>query len=221
LAGFKGGFGVMRQYIKWSSIIAMGIIGLFLTGCASSTKITMTQEKYAPSFRANDYSRYKGKKLAIASFYNQAQNTKAYNYFSADKKYVYEGNATLENYYLYCFQKAFRHIGVSLVDYTYDNNNRYHHGHRYGWWGAPGPGAFKAPRGVAEFQFVLLSLNDQEFKFKALLFKDGEAKFDKDYTVTMAEAGTENAAQLEKRAYSLVDLAFTTIMKDRDFQKAF
>jgi hypothetical protein len=211
----------MSQHIKWNSFIVMCIIGLFLTGCASSTKITMTQEKYSPSFRASDYSRMKGKKLVLSSFTNQAQNTKAYNYFSADKKYMYEGNATLENYYMSCFQKAFRHIGVNLVDYTYDNDNSYHHGYRYGWWGAPGPGGYRTPKGVSEFQFILLSMTDQEFKFKALLFKDGVSKFDKEYTVTMAATGTDNAAELEKRAYQLVDLAFTTIMKDRDFQKAF
>ena len=64
-------------------------------------------------------------------------------------------------------------------------------------------------------------MTDQEFRFKALLFKDGDTKFDKEFTVTMAAATTENPAELEKRAYQMVDLAFTAIMKDRDFQKAF
>jgi hypothetical protein len=209
----------MKKQIILSNIVIVCIICLFLAGCASSTKIMMTQEKYSPSFRAGDYGRYKGKKLVLSSFSNQAQNTKAYDYFSTDKKYMYEGNASLENYYLYCFQKAFRHIGVSLVDYNYDGAyNPYHHGY---WWGAPGPGAYRAPKGVLEFQFILLSITDQEFKFKVLLFKNGESKLDKEYTVTMDAAGTDNAGELEKRSYRLVDLAFTTIMRDRDFQKLF
>ena len=89
------------------------------------------------------------------------------------------------------------------------------------WWGAPGPGGYRAPRGVAEFQFVLLSLTDQELKFKVQVFRDGETRLDKDYTVTMAPAASEDAATLERRGYQLVDLAFTTILRDRDFQKVF
>ena len=180
----------------------------------------MTQEKYSPSFRAGDYSRVKGKKLILSSFYNQAQNTKAGSYNSADNKYMYEGNATLENYYWGCFRKAFKHIGVNLVDYTYGGGPRpYHHGY---WWGyAPPPEAARAARGVPEFQLILTSMTDQEFRFKVLLFKDGETKLDKDFTVKMAPAGTDNVGELEKRSYRLVDLAFTTIMKDRDFQRVF
>lgn len=212
----------MNKRIKCSSLIVFCIIGLFLTGCAGGTKVTMKQESYSPSFRSGDYNRYKGKKLVLSSFYNQAQNTKTYNYFSPDKKLTYEGNVSLENLYLNGFTKAFKHIGVNLVDYTYDNDARYHPGYRHGyWWGAPGPAGYKAPKGVSEFQFALLSMTDQELKFKVIVFKDGETKLDKDYTVTMSAAATENAAELEKRGYQLIDLAFTTVMKDRDFQKVF
>jgi hypothetical protein len=212
----------MKNHMKWSSIIVFCIISLFLTGCASGTKITMTQEKYSPSFRAGDYGRYKGKKLVLSSFTNQAQNTKTYNYFSPDKKLNYEGNVSLDNLYLNSFTKAFKHIGVNLVDYTYDDDYRSRQGYRHGyWWGGPGPVGYKAPKGVPEFQFMILSMTDQEFKFKVLVFRDGATKLDKEYTVTMAAAATDNPAELEKRGYQLVDLAFTTIMRDRDFQKVF
>ncbi|MEN6465141.1 MAG: hypothetical protein ABFD62_08175 [Syntrophaceae bacterium] len=208
----------MKKSIKSIGLAAFFITAVFLTGCASGTKVTVTQEKYSPSFRAGDFSRYKGKKLVLSSFYNQAQNTKTYNYFSPDNKLNYQSNVSLDNFYLNGFTKAFKQIGVKLVDYTYDNDPRYHH--RYGWWG-PGPGGYKAPKGVPEFQFIILSMTDQEFKFKVLVFKNGETKLDKEYTVTMAAATTENAAELETRGYKLMDLAFTTIMKDREFQKVF
>lgn len=212
----------MKKSTKSIGLVAFCIIALFLTGCASGTKIIVTQEKYSPSFRAGDYSRYKGKKLVLSSFYNQAQNTKTYNYFSPDNKLNYEGNVSLDNLYLNGFTKAFKHIGVKLVDYTYDNDPRYRHRYHHGyWWGGPGPGGYRAPKGVSEFQFIILSMTDQELKFKVLVFKEGETKLDKEYTVTMAAATTENVAELEKRGYRLVDLAFTTIMKDRDFQRVF
>ncbi len=155
--------------------------------------------------------------MVLASFQNQAQNTKSWGYYSADNKYMYEGNATLETYYWSCFQKAFRHIGVNVVDYLSDD--RYDH-HRY-WWGAPGPGAHRAPKGISEFQMILTSMTDQEFKFKVLIFKNGETKLDKSFAVTMPPAGTDKIPDLERRSYRLVDAAFTTIIKDKDFRRVF
>jgi hypothetical protein len=216
----------MRKHITRKNIILFCIVGLFLAGCggAAGSKILMKQGKYTPQFRSGDYSRYKGKKLVMAGFTNQAGNTKAWSYNSADNKYMYEGDAQLESYYLYCFKKAFKHIGVNMVDYQYDDRYRddgyYHHHHGY-WWGAPGPGNYRAPKGVPEFGLTLTSLTDQEFSFKVYLYKNGETKLEKDFTVKMSAAGTENVADLEKRSYRLVDLAFTTIMKDKDFQRVF
>lgn len=212
----------MKKHFKWNGLIVFCVIGLLLSGCASGTKIAITQEKYSPSFRAADYSRYKGKKLVLSSFTNQAQNTKTYSYFSPDKKLNYEWNVSLDQLYANSFTKAFKHIGVNLVDYIYDDDYRHRHGYRYGyWWGAPGPGGYKAPKGVPEFQFTMLSMTDQEFTFKIGVFRDGETKLDKEYTVKMAAAATDNTAELEKRGYQMVDLAFTTIMRDRDFQRVF
>jgi hypothetical protein len=68
---------------------------------------------------------------------------------------------------------------------------------------------------------TLTSLTDQEFSFKVYVYKNGETKLEKDFTVKMAAAGTENVADLERRSYRLVDLAFTTIMKDKEFQRVF
>jgi hypothetical protein len=212
----------MKKHATRSSMLVFSIIALLLAGCASGTKVTMTQEKYSPSFKSGDFSRYKGKKLVLSSFSNQAQNTKTYNYFSPDKKLNYEWNVSLDQLYANGFAKAFKHVGVNLVDYTYDNDYRSRHGYRHGyWWGGPGPGGYKAPKGVAEFQFTILSMTDQEFKFKVVVFKDGETKLDKDYTVTMAAATTADPAELQKRGYQMMDQAFTTIMRDRDFQKVF
>jgi hypothetical protein len=213
----------MRKNVTWKSIILVCIISLFLTGCAAAgSKIMMKQGKYTPSFRSGDYSRYKGKKLILDAFTNQAGNTKAWSYNSADNKYMYEGDAQLEGYYWYCFQKAFRHIGVNIVDYNYGGGPHpygYHHG--YGWGYAPPPEVARAARGVPEFALTLTSLTDQEFSFKVYVYKNGETKLEKDFTVKMSVASTENVADLEKRSYRLVDLAFTTIMKDKDFQRVF
>jgi len=213
----------MRKHITWKSIFLVCFIGLFLSGCgAAGSKITMKHSKYSPSFSSGDYSRYKGKKLILAYFTNQAQNTKSWSYNSADNKHTYEGDDKLESYYWYCFGKAFKHIGVSIVDYNYGGGARpygYRHGYGYGWGYVPPPEAARAAKGVPEFGMTLTSLTDQEFSFKVYLYKNGETKLEKDLTVKMAAAGTDNVADLEKRSYRLVDLAFTTIMKDKDFQR--
>ena len=73
----------------------------------------MSSDKYSPSFRAGDAGRLKGeKKLFLSPFYNQAQNTKSWSYYSADRKYMYEGNVQLETYFWNCFYKAFKQAGV-------------------------------------------------------------------------------------------------------------
>ena len=85
--------------------------------------------------------------------------------------------------------------------------------------GAP-PSPCISKQGCCQFQLILTSLTDQEFKFKALLFKDGQTKYEKEFTVTMDAAQSEKPADLEQRAYRIVDSAFTTIIKDREFQKS-
>jgi hypothetical protein len=207
----------MKNKSAMNYIIFAVVVCFFIIGCAAGSKIMMSSDRYSPSFRSSDFSRLKGKKLILSSFYNQAQNTKAWSYNSADNKYLYEGNAQLETYYWNCFYKAFKHAGVNLLDYTYAG---YRGPHPY-WWGAAPPPQAPQAKGIPEFQLILTSLTDQEFRFKALLLKDGQTKFEKEFTVTMKSAGTENVGELEKRSYNLVDIAFTTIMKDHEFQKSF
>jgi len=206
----------MKKTLSPSRIVCGIVIFLFIAGCASGTKVTVTQDKYTPAFRSGDFSRLKGKKIILANFYNQAQNTKTYNYFSADKKVYYEASTSLESYFWYCFQKAFKYAGAHLVDYDASG----YRGPRAYWWGVPPPRTTHT-NGIPEFQLGLLSLTDQEFKFKAFIFKNGETKFEKEYTINMKAVATENIAELEKGSYRLVDLAFVTIMRDREFQKAF
>jgi hypothetical protein len=64
-------------------------------------------------------------------------------------------------------------------------------------------------------------MTDQESRFQVLLLKNGENKFQKDYTVTVQPISSQDAKELEKGAYKLVDQMITTIFRDRDFQKVF
>jgi hypothetical protein len=79
------------------------------------------------------------------------------------------------------------------------------------------PGTETAP----ELQIVLNSVSDQKFVFSVNLIKLGQSTFQKEYTVESPPAGTADLAELEKRGYRLVDAAFTAMVGDPEFRKAF
>ena len=194
---------------------------LLLFGCAGGTKVTMKQDSYTPVFRAADYGRMKGKTVLLYNFTNTATNTKAWGYYSADNKVYYEATTQLESYLWYCFQKAFQYAGAKVLDQSYGGayGGAYH---PFWWAGAPPPQARAAalPSGTAEFQLVLMSMTDQECKFQVMVFKKGETKFQKEFIVTMPATTSQDKAELEKRAYAMVDQMVIAVLKDRDFQKA-
>ena len=83
------------------------------------------------------------------------------------------------------------------------------------------PGAVRVLEQSYQYDLVHPSKLLERYLGKEIEFVRVEPSTDKEYTVTMAAAATDNPAELEKRSYQLVDLAFTTIMRDRDFQRAF
>ena len=202
--------------IRYLTCIAAAFL---MFGCAAGSKVTMKQESYTPGFRTADFSRYKGKTVILDNFINQAANTKTWGYNSADNKVYYEATTHLESYLWYCFQKAFQQMGMKVYDQTYGGYwNPYH---PYWWGAAPPPRAPAAVKGATEFQLILTSMTDQEAKFQVLLLKNGENKLQKDYTVTAHPVSSQDAKELEKGAYKLVDQMIITIFRDRDFQKVF
>lgn len=201
---------------KVAAGILVAVVLLFGCGAAGGVKVAVKQDQYNPGFRAADAGRLKGKRVALSSFINRAENTKTWNFYSPDRKLVYETSAPLESFFWDCYQKAFRHAGAKVVDYP----AAAYRGPGPWWYGGPHPAAVAAPKGVPEFQLVLLSVTDQEVKFQAFVFKDGVETFQKSYQVTMPPPASQDARDLEKRAFALVDLTFTTLVRDRDFQKA-
>jgi hypothetical protein len=156
-------------------------------------EIMIQQDRYTPAFSAPEYSKYKGKSIYLSSFENRANDTFLWGYQSLDRKITYKSQVSvLESYFGDCFQKAFHSIGMGVYKDA-------------------------GPAGVPEFHFILTSLNDQEFNFTVTLLKNGFLLFEKKYTVTMPSAQTVNISELEKRAYELIDLSFTTILNDPEF----
>ncbi|MDD5170851.1 MAG: hypothetical protein PHN75_18695 [Syntrophales bacterium] len=209
---------MIRNY-KLIPLAVFLIAAMLLSGCAGGTKIAVKQDSYAPTFKSGEFGRFKGKTVIMDNFMNSAANTKSWGYYSSDKKVYYEASTQLESYLWYCFQKAFQHVGMKVLDQSYGGY------YPYGWWwGVPPPPPQvrpNVPKGTAEFQLVLTSMTDQECKFQVQVFKNGESKFQKEFTATMSPAATEDKGELEKRSYRMIDQMVVTVFKDRDFQKAF
>ncbi|OPY84144.1 MAG: hypothetical protein A4E72_02356 [Syntrophus sp. PtaU1.Bin208] len=201
----------------WICFMVCIIAAAALFGCGGGTKVVLKQENYVPAFRAADYSRFKGKTVIMDNFTNQAANTKRWGYYSADNNFYYEATTYLESHLWYCFQKAFQHAGMKVFDQTYG------YGAYPYWWGVTPPPARQnaALKDAVEFQLILMSMTDQESKFQVLLFRGGEQKFQKDYTVTMPAPSSQDPNELEKNAYRLIDQMVTTVFKDKEFRKVF
>jgi hypothetical protein len=190
-----------------------------LLGCVAGSKVTLKQESYTPGVRSAELGHFKGKTVILDNFINQAANTKAWGYNSADNKTYYEATTHLESYLWYCFQKAFQQMGMKVYDQSYGGYwNPYH---PYWWGAAPPPRAPAAVKGATEFQLILTSMTDQEAKFQVLLLKNGENKLQKDYTVTVKPVTSQDTKELEKGAYKLIDQMIITVFKDREFLRAF
>lgn len=174
---------------------------LALTGCprGGGTKVYIKQTSYNPSFETANLSAYKGKTLYFSSVTNNAANTSIWGYYSTDSLYTYEAAPALQTYFWDCFVKSFQRIGVNTLVAP---------------WAA---GTATAP----ELQIVLTSVSDLKFVFSVNLITPGQSTFTKEYTVESQPAGTTDLAELEKRSYRLADAAFTAMVGDPEFRKAF
>lgn len=212
---------MMYDYSKFAKLVICFIAAAALLGCgAGGMKVTLKQDNYKPGFRSGEFSRYRGKTVILDNFINQAANTKSWSYASADQKVTYEATEHLESYMWYCFKKAFDFAGMKVLDASYGAQNPYYY---HPWWG-PRPyqqPAAGVPKGVSDFQLVLKSMTDQEWVVQVLVFKNGETKLQKDYTVTVPPTTSQDKAELEARAYRTVDQLVTTVFRDREFQRAF
>ena len=82
-----------------------------LTACAGTNIVPL--KNYSPGFKA-DLSEYKGKRVYLMNFDNQAWDTSAFHYFSRDKAFTYEGTSLIHTYFWYAFEKTFTSLGVTV-----------------------------------------------------------------------------------------------------------
>jgi len=172
------------------------IFGATIMGCAG-VGVNVPLNNYKPMF-TDDYSVYKGKRVYLMNFDNQANDTTMWAYSSPDKKFSYSDNNLLQSYYWYAFENAFAKLGmlVSKID---------------------------NPDVTAPAMWVtLLSITDVNYNVSVTVQQRGVTAFTEKYTIPeppLAEKD-RNPTALEERAYKMMNKLISTILKDPGFQKA-
>lgn len=156
----------------------------------------MSLSNYNPVF-TDDYSVYKGKRVYLMNFDNQANDTSIWYYYSLDKKFSYSINDTIHNYFWYAFQNAFikAGMGVSNVD--------------------------KPDLTTPAMWVTLLSITDASYHVRLTVQKRGVTVFTEKYTLQepLIAEKDRNIAALEQLAYRMTNRLIETIMKDPSFRK--
>jgi hypothetical protein len=179
----------------------MMILSLFtvLLGCSPGlygTKIGISS--YSPTL-TGDFSDYRGQKIYLMNFDNQAGDTTLWYYYSPDKNYTYADHSLIHNYFWYAFQKALLNMGMDVSTASWPNPQ------------APG------------LWMTLKSITENKFQGQVHLQKYGNPFFIKIYTVVMEPPGTEQRTpeNLEKRAYDMTNRLIESILNDPEFKHAF
>lgn len=179
-----------RLYVIMTLLITM------LFGCASSSlKVDLTYEKYTPRFQLDKYSAFKDKRIFMSPFINYSSNASRYYYYSSDFKIQYGRDVVIEDYYWYCFRKAFNNIGMI----TYHD---------------------VADASYPVFIFEIDYLTDQKIIYEVIVSKRSKIFYQKQFAITMPVPEQKEKQYLEDRAYLMVDNIITNVLNDQNFYLA-
>jgi len=158
-------------------------------------------KNYSPKFTA-DLSEYKGKRVYLMNFDNQARDTTVWYYFSPDGKFAYGSSSLIHNYFWYSFERALISLGMWVSNM--DKPDPY------------APAVWMTLKSITDANFIV------ELKLQKFIYG---VSFTKTYTVAGEELPV-NAEQrtreyLEKRAYNMTNKLFETILNDPEFKKTF
>lgn len=177
-------------------ITGLGLLCLFFqAGCAGTgLKIWVRQEVYTPQLD-KQLQIYKGTAVYLNSFTNRAENTSIFYYYSPDGKMKYEGAPTIASYLWYSFRKAFLSVGMRVYEDA-------------------------APPDIPEVLLTFTSLTDQQFVFTSEVLKEKQLACSRQFTITEPPPTSMEPSALEQRAYKMIDSAVSTLLLDKEFQKA-
>ena len=188
------------QSIRSIKIIIGFVCVLFIAtiiGCATGGGLNVPLTNYKPML-AGDYDVYKGQRVYLMNFENEANDTTMWAYLSPDKKISYSNNNVLQNYFWYAFNNAFTNVGM-LVS-RMDN-----------------------PDLTAPAMWVtLLSITDVNYQVSVTIQRKGVTVFTQKYGIQESPLPEKDSTPtaLEERAYKMTNNLISTILKDQGFKKA-
>lgn len=187
------------RLVLLTGILLCTLLAVNTVAQAASVVVTLTN--YFPNF-TTDLSEYRGKRINLLDFDNQAKDTTLGYYFSLDRKTSYSGPSFIDNYFWYSCEKALISLGMVV-----SNRN------------TPDPHA-------PAVWMSLKSMSDVKFEVELKLQKFVYGvSFTKIYTIT-GENLPDKVEQrtkeyLEKRAYNMTNKLFETILNDPEFKIAY
>lgn len=186
----------MNRRQSWTALglLAATMVAASGSGCGRSF-VRLDSASYIPRFPPADFADYQNKSVYMPSFANRADNTTIFYYYGAEGSRSY-GGPVLASYFWYCFKNAFTHIGVRVLERG-------------------------APQSVPKLEIEFPALSELEYQFTVTLDAPGRKPFRKSYKVPAPPPASDDATYLAERAYTMNDLAFTTIIYDPEFRSAF
>ncbi len=184
-----------RRLIKAAAAFVGFALIITTLGCIGFGT-TVSLNHYAPAI-TEDLDVYKGKRVYLMNFDNQANDTSVWRYYSPDRKFGYITNDTLHNYFWYAFRDAFLKKGMLVSNMDNPDLN--------------------APA----MWVTLLSITDVQYRVRVTVQKKGVTEFTNEYTIQEPPPQEKDPtpAALEQRAYRMTNRLIATILKDSNFQK--
>jgi hypothetical protein len=189
----------MLRNIRLVLFICIFLCTLLAVSVVTQAGYIIPLRNYYPAF-TTDLNEYKGKRVYLMNFENQARDTTVWYYFSPDRQYAYSGNSLIHNYFWYSFEKALISLGMWVSNM--DKPDPY------------APAVWMTLKSVNDARFEV-EVKMQKFVYGVFFTKIYTAKGE---DIKQEERTAEN---MEKRAYRMTNKLFENILTDPEFKKAY
>lgn len=184
------------------------LLTLILFSCAfpppmGTINVPVSRDLYQPGLDPSRYSEYRGQIIIFDSIDIEAPDVTNFYYLNEDKTvgytlfYTSDGmQQPVVSFFWYALQKVFINIGIDVKEGGLIKN-------------------------TSQLNLKIISLTDQDAKFKVSLLRNGFLLMQKEIIVSKKFPPTKDASELKKRSYEFIDHIAETILSDPDFKREF
>ena len=169
-------------------------------GPVVSQTVELNRERYVCKIDPTKYQTIKQKTILLSSIADESKNTTNFTYYNPGKTINYDLNYSstsmsqpLASYFWYALQKGFECAGIKIEE--------------------------GGPVYDGALTITIMSLTDQEIKFRIIMSAKGNALYGNDYTIVTATTASTDPKILEDRAYRMLDSMVDKILGDSGIQK--